>query len=317
VNPASNSNKRYFVTFIDDYNRKTWVYLLAEKSEAIEKFKLFKTRVDKETSLSIQALRTDHGGEYSSAEFVNLCEIGGIQRQLTAAYTPQQNGVAERKNRTIMNMVRSLLSNKKMPKTFWPEAVNWSVHSLNRSPTLAVKNIIPEKAWSSLKPTVDHFRIFGCVACIHVPDTKRRKLYPKGEKCILLGVSEESKAYRLYNSTTKKIHISKDVVFDENRSWNWEYKDKEERITLDFDDKEESDDGDNVANDVAKTNQDDDESERAETSLVNTQRTRRPPIWMSDYTSGEEISDDNIAAHHALFVENDPITFEEPIKSAK
>ena len=191
------------------------------------------------------------------------------------------------------------------------------MHILNRSPTLAVKNITPEEALSGLKPTVDHFRIFGCVAYMHAPDTKRRKLDPKGEKCILLGVSEESKAYHLYNPTTKKIHISRDMVFDENNSWNCECKDKEERITLDFDDKEESDDEDNVANDLAETNQDDNESEEAETSLVNTQRTRRPPIWMSDYTSGEEISDDNIATHHVLFSENDPITFEEAIKGAK
>ena len=89
----------------------------------------------------------------------------------------------------------------------------------------------------------------------------------------MLRVSEESKAYRLYNPTTKKIHISRDVVFDENKSWNWECKD--ERIALDFDDKEESDNGDNAANDMAETNQDDDESEEVETSLVNVQRTRR------------------------------------------
>ena len=92
------------------------------------------------------------------------------------------------------------------------------MHILNRSPTLAVKNITPEEAWSGLKPAVDHFRIFGCVAYMHVPDTKRRKLDPMGEKSILLGVSEELKAYRLYSPTTKKIHISRDVVFNENNN---------------------------------------------------------------------------------------------------
>ena len=93
---------------------------------------------------------------------------------------------------------------------------------------------------------------------------------------------------------------------------------EQRRITLDFDDKEESDNGDNVPNDMAKTNQDDDESKEAKTSLVNAQRTRRPPFWMADYTSGEEISDDdNIAAHYALFAGNNPITFEEAIKSEK
>ena len=113
-----------------------------------------------------------------------------------------------------------------MPKTFWPEAVNWSVHILNRSPTFSVKNMTPKEAWSGHKPAVDHFRIFGCVAYVHIPDPKRIKLDAKGEKYVLLGVSDESKAYRLYNPLTKRICISRDVVFDENSSWDWENKDK-------------------------------------------------------------------------------------------
>lgn len=123
---------------------------------------------------------------------------------MTAAYTPQQNGVAEGKNRTIMNMVRSMLSAKRIPKTFWPEGVNWTVHVLNRCPTLAVKNKTPEEAWSGLKPSVDHFRVFGCISHVHVPDNKRMKLDAKSFKCILLGVSEECKAYRLLDPISKK-----------------------------------------------------------------------------------------------------------------
>lgn len=94
---------------------------------------------------------------------------------MTAAYTPQQNGVAERKNRTIMEMVRSTLSVKKVPKEFWPEAVNWIVYVQNRSPTVAVENSTPEEAWSGIKPSVKHFRVFGCLAYVHVPDQQRKK----------------------------------------------------------------------------------------------------------------------------------------------
>lgn len=90
---------------------------------------------------------------------------------------------------------------------------------LNRSLTLAVKDMTPEEAWSEKKPTVDHFRIFGCIAYSHIPDQKRKKLDDKGMKCIFLGVSEESKAYRLFNPITKKIIISRDVLFDEETSW--------------------------------------------------------------------------------------------------
>ncbi|XP_068319497.1 uncharacterized protein [Pyrus communis] len=161
--------------------------------------------------------------------------------QLTTAYTPQQNAVAERKNRTIMNMVRSMLSAKQIPKTFWPEAVNWTVHVLNRCPTLAVKNKTPKKAWNGHKPSVDHFRIFGCIAHAHVLDNRRVKLDAKSCKCILLGVSEESKAYRLYEPVSQKIIISRDVVFEDDQQWKWGDSHKEAIVTeLEWDTDEEN-----------------------------------------------------------------------------
>jgi transposase InsO family protein len=130
---------------------------LTDKSAAFKRFQLFKIKIEKEISTSIRGLCTDRGGEFTSNEFFEFCATNGIHRQLTAAYTPQQNGVAERKNRTIMNMVRSLLTSRQVPKTFWPEGVNWAVHILNRSPTLAVRNKTLEEAWSGTKPSVAHF----------------------------------------------------------------------------------------------------------------------------------------------------------------
>jgi len=169
IKPESNSKKRYFLSFIDDFTCKTWIYFLHEKSEAFAMFRIFKACVEKESGAYITSLRTDRGGEFTSNEFEEFCKVQGISRQLTAAYTPQQNGVAERKNRTIMNMVRSMLVEKKVPKMFWPEAVKWSVHILNRCPTLAVQNKTPEEAWSGVKPTINFFRVFGCVAHAHIP----------------------------------------------------------------------------------------------------------------------------------------------------
>ena len=212
IKPSSNGGKRYLITFIDDFSRKTWVYFLQEKSEDFSAFKSFKARVENEMGRTIKTLCTDRGGEYCSKEFEVFCEAQGMQRQLTAAYTPQQKGVSERRNRTILNMVRSLLIRGRIPKSFWPEAVNWSIYVLNRSPTFAVQNMTPKEAWSGHKPVVDHFRIFGCIAYAHVPYQKRTKLNDKGEKCIFLGVSETSKAYRLFNPLTKKIVISRDVI---------------------------------------------------------------------------------------------------------
>lgn len=115
-----------------------------------------------------------------------------------------------------------MLSEKKLPKTFWPEAVNWTIYVLNRCPTFAVKNQTPQEAWSGSKPSVEHFRVFGCVAHVHVPDVRRTKLEGKSFPCVLLGVSEESKAYRLYDPVAKKVIVSRDVVFEEDKSWNWD-----------------------------------------------------------------------------------------------
>lgn len=108
-----------------------------------------------------------------------------------------------------MNMVRSMLVEKKVPKVFWPEAVKWSVYVLNRCPTVAVQNKTPEEALSDMKPTVEYFRIFGCVAHVYIRNQKRIKLDDKNKKCVLLGVSDESKAYKLFDPVSKKVVISK------------------------------------------------------------------------------------------------------------
>ena len=220
ITPISTGSKRYLISFIDDFTRKVWIYFLVEKSDAFNTFKHFKSLFEKEIENCIKCLCTDRGGEFTSNEFNLFCKENGIKRQLTAAYTPQQNGVAERKNRTVMNMVRSLLAEKKIPNNFWPEAVNWVVHVLNRSPTLAVKYMPPEEAWSGIKPSVEHFRVFGCVSHVHVPDAKRKKLEDKSFTCVLLGISEESKAYKLYDPISKRIVVSRDVKFEEDKSWD-------------------------------------------------------------------------------------------------
>uniref|UniRef100_A0A2N9FY74 Integrase catalytic domain-containing protein n=1 Tax=Fagus sylvatica TaxID=28930 RepID=A0A2N9FY74_FAGSY len=301
IKPVSNSKKRYFISFIDDYSRKVWIYFLAEKSEAFTIFKNYKNLVEKETGAFIRCLRTDRGGEFNSDEFKVFCKTNGISRQLTAAYTPQQNGVAERKNRTIMNMVRSMLSEKQIPKNFWPEAVNWTAHVLNRSPTLAVKDMTPEEAWSGIKPNVDYFRVFGCIGHVHVSDSKRKKLDDKSFQCVLLGMSEESKAYRLYDPASKKIVVSRDVFFEESECWDWGRSNEEARLDiLEWEDSNEE----GSEHDQSEEESEEEvaaEEEGGEVSLSSSEspgensptseesspegRNRRVPFWMEDYSS--------------------------------
>lgn len=329
IKPISNSKKRYLITFTDDFSRKTWIYFLIEKSEAFAVFRNFKIHVEKETNSVIKGLRTDRGGEFTSQEFTKFCDINGIRRQLTAAYTPQQNGVAERKNRTIMNMVRSMLSEKKIPKTFWPEAANWAVHVLNRSPTLAVRNKTPEEAWSGGKPSIEYFRVFGCISHVHVPDNKRTKLDDKSITCVLLGVSEESKAYRLYDPISQRIIISRDVVFEEDKNWDWDKK-YEELIVCDLEwgdtgeeavvfDEHEEGNGSDLDADIEEENEilPSDSSTEESSSSLNERRNRRPPVWMRHYDTGEGLSEEDNEAQLAMFAAADPIRFEDAVKSEK
>ena len=118
-------------------------------------------------------------------------------------------------------MVRSVLSGKKVPKIFWPEATMWCVHVLNRSPAAAVEGMTLEEAWSRTRPLVSHFRLFGSIAHTHIPKEKRKNLDDKSIKCVVFGLSEESKAYQLYDPMGGKIIISRDVVFEEDEEWEW------------------------------------------------------------------------------------------------
>lgn len=185
-------------------------------------FTRFKSQVERETGETLVCLRMDRVGEYFSNDFKQLCQEIGISIQLPTAFTPHQNGVAERNNRTIMHMVKKILNDKEVPKRFWPEAVTWAVHVLNRSPTLVLKEKMPEEIWSGVKPTVDYFRVFGCLAHVHVPDKRKRKLDDKSITYVLIGVSKESRGYQLYNPATGKVVTSRDAVFEKGKGWKWE-----------------------------------------------------------------------------------------------
>jgi len=165
----------YFLTFIDYFSRKTWIYFFKKKSETFSKFKEFQAFVEKQSYRSIKILRSDGGGEYDSNELTNYCKKQGITRQYTTRYNPQQNGVAEQKNQTIMSMARIMLSYKQLSNEYWAEAVACSIYLLNRSPTVSVKNMVSEEAWSGTKTGVAHIRVFGSVAFAHVPTELRKK----------------------------------------------------------------------------------------------------------------------------------------------
>jgi len=207
---------KYFLTFIDDFSRKVWVYVLKLKSEVLGRFKEWKALVENQSGHKVKVLRSDNGGEYTSKAFDDFLRMHGIARNTSAPYTPQQNGVAERANRTIVEMGRSMLYAQGLEREFWAEAVQTAVYTRNRCPSRAVEGMTPEEAWSGKQPHLAHMRVFGCICYAKVPDQKRTKLDAKGIKCLFLGYCEGTKAYRVMCMDTKKIIKSPDVAFFED-----------------------------------------------------------------------------------------------------
>ncbi|GKV08051.1 hypothetical protein SLEP1_g19738 [Rubroshorea leprosula] len=219
VKQSSIGGAHYMVTFIDDYSRHVWVYFMKEKSETLEMFKRFKKEVEQTIGKKIQCLRTDNGGEYTSKEFSDYLQDNRIRRQLTCPYTPQQNGVAERKNRHLGETCRSMLHAKNVPPRFWAECMKTAAHVINRLPQATLGFISPfEKLWN-IKPVVSHFRVFGSVCYVFVPEAQRTKFDKKAVRCIFLGYDDQRKGWRCCDPNTGRCCVSRNVVFDEASSW--------------------------------------------------------------------------------------------------
>ena len=216
MNSPSLGGGEYFLTFIDDYTHYTWVYILKHKSEVFSKFKKWKALMENACGQKLKTLHTDRGGECTSTEFEEFLQSAGVHHELAVPKTPEQNGVAERMNRTLVESVRSMLVDASLPHKFWAEALSTAVYLRNRSPTKAVDGMTPFEAWTGKKPSVSHLRVFGYKAFAHVPKDERGKLDSKAKKCILVGYGEETKGYRLYDPLKKRIGFSRDVCFKEN-----------------------------------------------------------------------------------------------------
>jgi len=209
------AGSQYMLTFLDDYSHMTFCYFLKKKSQVYETFVNFKTIVENQTEMRIKILRTDNGGEFCSKDMTKFLSDSGIHHQLSVPYSPEQNGKAERLNRTIIEKVRCLLKDSQLPNKFWAEAANTVSYLLNRSPTKC-SEVTPLQTWTGRKPTVKHVRIFGCKAYAHIPAANRKKLDPKSRACIFIGYSTDCKAYRLYDPTKEEFFVSRDVIFSEH-----------------------------------------------------------------------------------------------------
>lgn len=208
---------RYIVTFIDDYSHYTVIYLLKLKSEVENKMKEYIEMVKTKFGKKPKIIRSDRGGEYTSNNILNYMKSEGIQLQLTSPYSPQQNGVAERKNRTLIEMARCMLLEANLPNVFWGEAVMTANYIQNRLTTKSVSTITPFERWNGQKPSIKYFKIFGTRCFVHIPSEKRKKLDNTAMEMIFIGYEENSKAYRCFSPDLKKVFISRDVRFIDDK----------------------------------------------------------------------------------------------------
>jgi len=217
IKVASHSGFKYWVTFIDDSGKFRAGYLMKKKSETFSSFKKFKAWAENQTGLTIKALREDKGGEYMGKEMDDFCAEHGIQRQHSVRARPQQNGVAERANRTMEQGIVSMLHQAGLPLSFWGEALAAFLHVWNRTPTSAVPGMTPWETFYGNKPDVSKMRVWGCVAYVHIQKDKREwgGLGSHMEKCIFIGYPPDYKGWKFYNPITKKSVISERAQFDE------------------------------------------------------------------------------------------------------
>ena len=214
--------KKYFMTLIDDCTRFCYIYLLKSKDEALHYFKIYKAEVENQLERKIKRIRSDRGGEYFSNVFTSFCEEHGIIHESTLPYSPQSNGVAERKNRTLTDLVNAMLDTAGLSKEWWGEAILTACHVLNRVPTKN-KEITPFEEWEKKRLTLSYLRTWGCLAKVSVPITKKRKLGPKTVDCVFLGYAIHSVGYRflVVKSGVPDLHVgtimeSRDATFFEN-----------------------------------------------------------------------------------------------------
>jgi hypothetical protein len=206
---------KYCLVIVDDYSHFTWVFFLQEKSQTQETLKGFLRWAQNEFGLRIKKIRSDNGTEFKNSQIEGFLEDEGIKHEFSSPYTPQQNGVVERKNRTLLDMARTMLDEYKTSDQFWAEAINTACYSINR---LYLHRILKKTSYEHLtgkNPNVSYFRVFGSKCFILVKRGRKSKFAPKAVEGFLLGYDSNTRAYLVFNKSTRLVEVSCDIVFDE------------------------------------------------------------------------------------------------------
>ncbi|GLT46299.1 hypothetical protein SLA2020_200620 [Shorea laevis] len=206
----------YYVIFVDDYSRYTWFYPIHKKSDFFGVFLKFQKMISNQFNKTIKIFQCDGGGEFSSLAFVNHLAECGIKQQVSCPGTPEQNGVAERKHRHIVETGLTLLLHANMPSRYWVDSFSTAIFLINRMPTSVLNNKSPYYLLYGKVPDYSMLKVFGCRCFPYLRDYAAHKLQPRSLPCVFLGYSPIHKGYKCLHPSTQRIYISRHVIFDEH-----------------------------------------------------------------------------------------------------
>lgn len=212
---TTHDNYRYFITIVDDYSRSTWTQLLSCNSNALQTIKAFVILIENQFNIRIKIIRSDNGLEFTNTKANLFFQSKGIVHQRTCPYTPQQNGIVERKHKYLLETARALLFQSKLPTRYWGECIICATYIINRLPSSSLNNRCPYELLYKRKPKYSQMRSFGCLCYPTVPKPHRDKFEPRTTPHVFVGYPFNTKGYKVLNLATKKIHISRDVAFNE------------------------------------------------------------------------------------------------------
>jgi transposase InsO family protein len=213
--PQSVGGFKYYISFIDDFSKFCWIYLMHDRSEVPRIFRQFQTHVERLLNTKIKCVQSDWGGEYQKIHNT-LFRLLGIAHRVSCPHTHQQNGSAERKHRHIVDTGLALLAHAHVPLKFWDEAFLTATYLINRLPTRVIDNKCPLERLLNTPPNYSMLKIFGCACWPHLRAYNNRKLAFRSKECVFLGYSSLHKGYKCLDIESGRIYISRDVVFDEN-----------------------------------------------------------------------------------------------------
>jgi histone deacetylase 1/2 len=211
---ASVGNQKYYVSFVDDYSKFTWIYLLKNKSDVFAHFHDFQNYVERLFDRKILAIQSDWGGEYQKLN--SFFQRIGIEHHVSCPHAHQQNGSAERKHRHIVEVGLTLLAHAHMPLKFWDEAFLAATFLINRLPSKVTNNVSPLELLFKRPPEYNFLHTFGCACWPNLRPYNSRKLEFRSKRCAFIGYSNLHKGYKCLDISSGRVYISRDVIFDED-----------------------------------------------------------------------------------------------------